>query len=305
MAGPTRRAAVRAPATSANLGPGFDALGLCLGLYDDLEATATATDLRVEVSGAGADEVPTDEGHLVVRSLRAALDAMDVPQPGLTLSTVNRIPHGRGLGSSAAAIVAGIQLAAALYPDHALTTQAALSLADAIEGHADNVAACLLGGLTIAWTDESGAHATRLDVDTRVRAHVLVPSQAVSTEVARAVLPAEVPHRDAAINAGRSALLVAALTKDPSLLLAATEDRLHQRFRGPAMPESLALVDRLRGEGVAAAVSGAGPSVLVLCVEGDGEESAANGTWSALVPDGWVVLSLPVDHAGATVVQPH
>jgi homoserine kinase len=300
MAGPTRRAAVRAPATSANLGPGFDALGLCLGLYDDLEATTTATGLLVEVSGAGADEVPTDEGHLVVRSLRAALDAMDVPQPGLTLSAVNRIPHGRGLGSSAAAIVAGIQLAAGLYPDHALTAQAALSLADAIEGHPDNVAACLLGGLTIAWTDEAGAHATRLDVDVRVSAHVLVPSQAVSTEVARAVLPAEVPHRDAAANAGRSALLVAALTKDPSLLLAATEDRLHQRYRGPAMPESLALVDRLRADGVAAAVSGAGPSVLVLRSDEDGHAG-----WTGLVPDGWTVLALPLEPHGAVPRPPH
>jgi homoserine kinase len=299
MAAPTRRAAVRAPATSANLGPGFDALGLCLGLYDDLEATTTSTGLFVEVSGAGADEVPTNEGHLVVRSLRAALDAMDVPQPGLRLSTVNRIPHGRGLGSSAAAIVAGIQLAAGLYPDHALTTQAALSLADAIEGHPDNVAACLLGGLTIAWTDETGAHATRLDVDRRVDAHVLVPSQAVSTEVARAVLPAEVSHRDAATNAGRSALLVAALTQDPSLLLAATEDRLHQRYRGPAMPASLALVDRLRAVGVAAAISGAGPSVLVLRSDEDGGVG-----WADLVPDGWTVLSLPVEHAGTTVIHP-
>ena len=246
-----------------------------------------------------------DEGHLVVRSLRAALDAMDVPQPGLTLSTVNRIPHGRGLGSSAAAIVAGIQLAAGLYPDHALTAQAALSLADAIEGHPDNVAACLLGGLTIAWTDESGV---ARDATRRRRAgrRACPGAEPGSLDRGGARRPAgRGSPRDAAANAGRSALLVAALTQDPSLLLAATEDRLHQRYRGPAMPESLALVDRLRADGVAAAVSGAGPSVLVLCVEGDGEEAAAGGAWSALVPDGWVALSLPVDNAGATVVQPH
>ena len=298
MADPVRRTAVRAPATSANLGPGYDAFGLCLGLYDDMEVTTTAAGLVVEVSGY-ADRVPTDETHLVVRALRAALDVMEVPQPGLTLSTVNRIPHGKGLGSSAAAIVAGIRLADGLYPDHALTTQAALTLADSIEGHPDNVAACLLGGLTIAWTDGAGAHATKLDVDPRVSAHVLVPAQALSTDVARAALPDDVPHRDAAANSGRSALLVAALTTDPSLLPAATEDWLHQRYRGPAMPATVALVDRLRGEGAAAAVSGAGPSVLVL----DSDEAGGGRvSWSALVPEGWTTLSLPVEHAGAVVL---
>jgi homoserine kinase len=294
----TRRTAVRAPATSANLGPGFDALGLCLGLYDDLVASTAERGLIVEVTGAGADRVPTDESHLVVRALRAALDVMQVAQPGLVLSATNRIPHGRGLGSSAAAIVAGIRLAGGLYPDQALDDVAALTLASEIEGHPDNVAACLLGGLTIAWTDDTGAHATSLDVDPRISAHVLVPELTVPTELARAVLPPDVPHADAAANAGRSALLVAALTRDPSLLLAATADRLHQRYRGAAMPDTLALVDRLRSAGVAATVSGAGPSVLVLAAEAD-----VGAAWPGEATDGWQVLALPIDTEGALVVS--
>lgn len=292
----SRQAAVRTPASSANLGPGFDCLGLCLGLYDDLAVTTTASGLRVQVAGEGADSVPTDERHLVVRSLRAALAAMDVPQPGLSLVTDNRIPHSRGLGSSAAAIVAGIRLAQGLYPEAAMAPEDALRLASVLEGHPDNVAACLLGGLTVAWTDAEGAYATRLDVHPQVRAEVLVPAYEVATQTARAVLPEQVPHRDAAVNAGRAGLLVAALTQQPELLLPATEDRLHQRYRGPAMPETLALVDVLRAHGVAAVVSGAGPSVLVLAVEAP--------LPAELVPDDWSMLSLAIEHVGAAVIQP-
>jgi homoserine kinase len=292
-----RRAAVRSPATSANLGPGFDAFGLCLGLYDDLAATTTPSGLSVQVGGVGAETLPSDETHLVVHSLRAALDVMGVEQTGLSLVTENRIPHGRGLGSSAAAIVGGITLAQGLYPEFPLGPDEALRLASDLEGHPDNVAACLFGGFTIAWTESDGAHSTRLDVSSKVRVQVLVPEYEFSTEVARAALPDEVPHRDAAANAGRAGLLVAALTHDPSLLLAGTADWLHQAYREPAMPESHELLGRLRAEGLAATVSGAGPSILVLSAE-------PAPRLNALVPEGWTCAAVAVEPVGASVVQP-
>lgn len=263
--GPVR---VRVPATSANLGPGFDALGLAVGLHDELTVQVADEGLAVEVSGEGAGEVPRDHTHLVVRALHAAFDAMGARPPGLMLACTNRIPHARGLGSSAAAVVAGVTAARALVTDgaHRLDDRAALELATEFEGHPDNVAACLLGGLTVAW-EEDGPHAVRLDPAPGLAAVALVPPTGVSTELARGLLPAQVPHADAAHNAGRAALLVEALTRRPDLLLPATEDRLHQRFRGPAMPATLALVDGLRAGGVPAAVSGAGPTVLALVPE--------------------------------------
>lgn len=259
---------VRVPATSANLGPGFDALGLALALHDVIEVRALASDVVVvDVEGEGAGEVPGDESHLVVRALRTALDVAGAPQTGLHLSCVNRIPHGRGLGSSAAAAVAGIVAARALVADPtALDDATVLDLASELEGHPDNAAPALLGGATVAWLTGTtgGARAARLDVHPDVRATVLVPSARLATSRARGVLPQTVPHADAAFNAGRAALLVEALTRRPDLLLEATEDRLHQGYRSDVMPSTFELVQALRAEGLAATVSGAGPTVLVL-----------------------------------------
>jgi len=291
---------VVAPATSANLGPGFDCLGLALSLHDRLTARVTGTGLRVDVTGAGADDVPRDERHLVVRSMRAAFARMDVAPPGLALDCHNVVPHGRGLGSSSAAIVAGIVAARELVVDGAqrLPDVAALQLATELEGHPDNVAACLLGGLTIAWTESGSAHAVRLDAD--VRAVALVPPAPVSTEMARGLLPTAVAHRDAAANAGRAALLVAALTSTAStadVLLAATRDWLHQDARAAVMPQSLQLVHALRDSGQAAIVSGAGPTVLVLAGADADVESVRRST-----PSGWTCHLLDVDQAGARIV---
>jgi homoserine kinase len=257
---------VRAPATSANLGPGFDALGLALALYDDVTARVTDGGCRVTVTGEGAGELPTDETHLVVRAMNAAFDRMGGRPPGLAVTCVNRIPQTRGLGSSSAAIVAGVQLARGLVADEAarLDDAGALRLAAELEGHPDNVAPCLLGGFTIAWTEESGARAVRLNPAPAVHPTLFVPDGRGLTVEAREALPATVPHADAARNAGRAALLVHALTAEPGLLLAATEDRLHQDYRAPGMPATAALVDALRAAGVAAVVSGAGPAVLAL-----------------------------------------
>ncbi|MGH3529533.1 MAG: homoserine kinase [Pseudonocardiaceae bacterium] len=258
---------VRVPASTANLGPGFDAVGLALALYDDLEVTPVASGLRVEVHGEGAGQVPTDEDNLVVRALRAACKQCGYRPDGLVLRCHNAIPHSRGLGSSAAAAVAGVLAGYALagmQPD-----EAALDLAAGFDGHADNAGASLLGGLVISWRDEQSFRAVRLEPHPRLAPVLLVPAQTSATKVTRGLLPAEVPHADAAFTAGRAALLVHALTAAPHLLLVATEDRLHQCYRRPAYPATGRLVDALRAAGVPAAVSGAGPTVLALPASGE------------------------------------
>lgn len=264
---------VTVPATSANLGPGFDAMGLALGRHDVLDVRAIGTDTtEVSVVGEGAGEVPLGEDHLVVRALRAALDLVGAPQTGLLMTCTNEIPHGRGMGSSAAAVVAGIAAARALIADpEALDDRVALRLATRFEGHPDNAAPAILGGATIAWQDPDGARATRLEVHADVEPWVLVPTERLATKRARGVLPTHVPHADAAFNAGRAALLVEALTRRPELLLEATEDKLHQDYRGDVMRGSVDLVHALRERGLAAVVSGAGPTVLVLGRASEGD----------------------------------
>ncbi len=286
---------VRVPATSANLGPGFDTLGLALTLHDDVDAWVCASGLSIEISGEGADLADAGEEHLVVRAMRAAFAVTGGQPPGIGLRCVNRIPHGRGLGSSAAAIVAGILAARALsgpglqagdgtgqaedatgqaedgagqagdgaaqLPDDAL-----LGLAAGLEGHPDNVAACLGGGLTIAWTVAGHPRMVRLEPLPSITPVVCVAPAPVRTDVARRLLPDLVQHKDAAANAGRSALLVAALTQLPAAppegagtLFDATEDWLHQGYRAAAMPETDQLVRGLRAVGIPAVVSGRVP----------------------------------------------
>jgi homoserine kinase len=262
----TEPVSVRTPATSANLGPGFDALGLALTLYDDLTARVTGDGCTVTVRGEGAGDLPGNEEHLVVRAMLATFDELGGRPRGLVVECVNRIPQARGLGSSSAAIVGGVQLARGLAADgmERIDDQAALRIAARLEGHPDNVAPCLLGGFTIAWTEAAGARAVRLPTHEGVRPKVFVPAERGYTASARAALPFDVPHADASFNAGRAALLTHALTTDPALLLPATEDRLHQGYRAEAMPGTASLVASLRSVGVAAVVSGAGPTVIAL-----------------------------------------
>lgn len=301
MAGPAFRAAavrVRVPATSANLGPGFDAFGLALGLYDDVVVRVADSGLHVDIAGEGADTLARDEKHLVVRSLRTAFDVLGGQPRGLEVVCANRIPHGRGLGSSAAAVCAGITAARAVTiggPER-LDDTALLELATEIEGHPDNVAACLLGGFTLAWTEAGAARAIRMEPAAGVVPVVFVPANPVLTETARGLLPRTVPHVDAAANAGRAALLVEALTRRPELLLPATEDRLHQEYRAPAMPQSVELVNRLRAEGVPAMISGAGPTVIALTEDGQAEKIAL------LAGAGWAANRLDLDLTGAGVL---
>lgn len=291
VSGPVR---VRVPATSANLGPGFDALGLALGLYDDVAAEVVATGgVRVAVTGQGAGELPADDRHLVVRAMRETFDLLGGQPAGLAVECVNRIPQARGLGSSSAAIVAGVLLARALVVGGAerLDDAGVLRLTAGIEGHPDNVAPCLLGGFTVAWTEPAGARAVSLAPAAGVHPTVFVPAQRGLTATARAALPGSVPHADAALSAGRAALLVHALTAEPALLLPATEDRLHQHYRAEGMPATYALVTALREAGVAAVVSGAGPTVLALTTPPADFRPGRD----------WETWSLPVDGSGAQV----
>src|SRR5687767_12915713 len=229
MAGPSFRAApvrVRVPASSANLGPGFDAMALALALHDDVVVRIAEKGVQLDVAGEGAEDVAgRPERNLVVRALRAAFDALGGQPRGLQVVCANRIPHGRGLGSSAAAIVAGVTAARSLVLG-GISDADALALATELEGHPDNVAACLMGGLTIAWRDDAGVHATRVDLHPDLSAAVLVPNTRSSTAKARRMLPETVPHADAAWSAGRAALLVEALSRSPHLLLDATDDVL-------------------------------------------------------------------------------
>lgn len=258
-----RTAAVEVSATSANLGPGFDCLGLALDWRERVELTVLESGFAIEVSGEGADQIPRDESHLIIRSALMGLADLGVRVPGLRLAGHNTIPHGRGLGSSSAAIVAGLVAAAAL-AEVALDRAWLLRHATAIEGHPDNVAAAAYGGLVLAYEGRTGVEAVRLGLDPAVGAAILVPELPVETPRARSLLPDKVPHVDAAANAARAALLVHALAQDPDRLWEATRDWLHQAYREPAMPRTYALVTELRAVGYAAVVSGAGPAVLVL-----------------------------------------
>jgi len=296
-------AVVRVPATSANLGPGFDAFGLALACYDQVEARVTRGRLTVRVQGEGEQTAGLGERHLVVTAMRAAFDKMGGHPDGLALECVNAIPHGRGLGSSAAAVVSGILAARALAGDGAdrLPDAEVLRLAADLEGHPDNVAACLTGGLTVAWRSGEPVRLLRLDVLGALTAVVCVAPTTMATHEARCALPAVVPHADAAANAARSALLLAGLTRDPSLLFDATEDFLHQRYRAAAMPETAELLRRLRQAGIAAVVSGAGPSVLALGLADAEPGLAAVDSIARETGIGWHVTPLKVDRQGATV----
>ncbi|UOQ56131.1 homoserine kinase [Leucobacter allii] len=305
MNGAPRSVRVRVPATSANLGPGFDTLGIALAHGDELVATTrSAPGAAVAVTGVGEGEVPTDETNLVVRSAAHVYEQLGREMPGLELAAHNRIPHGRGMGSSGSAIVAGVMIAAGLLESDpeaplVLSDEQLLAFATELEGHPDNVAPALFGGLTIAWTTGQGPRFKKLIVHRGVAPLVLVPGFTMSTELARSLQPKQVPHEDAVFNVSRSALLVAALTQSPELLLEATEDRLHQDYRGDAMPATRDLIGELRAAGHPAVVSGAGPSILVLA-NGPAERLAAADLVAERHPE-WRVLILAVDTKGATV----
>ncbi|KFI89197.1 homoserine kinase [Bifidobacterium pullorum subsp. saeculare DSM 6531 = LMG 14934] len=348
----TRRVHVRVPATSANLGSGFDTVGLALDYHDELTFTLSDdpadTDAHVNIEGEGAQTLPRNETHLVVSTFRRACRTFGLGRLGFTLEAHNRIPQARGMGSSAEAIVAGIAAAAAFAQEGELNRSAIFDLAATIEGHPDNVAPAVFGGLTVSWdfsTAEGvgsvpipggeplhgGFHTVNYPVDPAITAAVFVPDYELSTEKARQALPATLPYRDAVYNVSRVGLLPAAMNPGvlaaattasdgsdtdggvaasvtPSalaatantLLYTATQDKLHQPYRAALMEPSWNLIERFRSHGYAAAVSGAGPCVLVLHY-GDAREAIDAIAAEDLASGHWRALHLPIDTTGVTV----
>ena len=298
---------VRVPATSANLGPGYDSLGLALSLHDTLTVeTLDNGELQFELSGEGAESLPRDASHLVVRAITGALERLGFRHHGLRITAENVNPHGRGLGSSASAVVAAVTAANALVPEASRRGKDwILQLTSEMEGHPDNVAPAIFGGLALSWQDSDQYSSTRATVVDSVVPVVAVPDFELSTEAARALLPASIAHHAAAMNSGRAALLIHALTTKPEFLLPGTEDYLHQSYRAQAMPPSAELIAALRRAGHAAVVSGAGPTVLVLA-NGEAEAGRAvdfiRSHAARNTPEvGWRVMKLAVDVEGAKV----
>lgn len=310
-------ATVRVPASTANLGPGFDSIGLALGIWDVCTATVTGDSLVIEIAGEGATCLPLDAQHLVHRAMVRAWAELGVePPPGLRLECRNAIPQNRGLGSSAAAVVAGIVAAQALSqvsgrrggaavgpgsmaPADVADQQFTADLASEIEGHPDNASASVFGGATLSWRDDVDRRRTRtlqLTTSPDLEPVVLVPAAELSTRTARAVLAAQIPHADAAANSARSALLVEALARRSDLLLPATREWLHQEARRSSFPASMRAVDDLRAQGHAAVISGAGPSVLVLATR-----QSAPAAASMADPRQWLVLTPGIAAAGVSV----
>lgn len=283
------RARAVVAASSANLGPGFDSLGLALSLYDEIIVETTDSGLVIEVEGQGAGQVPLNADHLVVRAIERGLAAAGLHASGLNVQCRNAIPHSRGLGSSAAAVVGGLAVVngfAAQADSTELTIDELVQLSSEFEGHPDNAAAAVLGGAVVSWTadgsDPARYDAAHLQLHPDIRLFPAIPETRSSTAATRGLLPEQVSHTDARFNLARSAMLVVALTQRPDLLLEATGDRLHQTQRAPAMPASAEYLALLRRCGVAAVLSGAGPAVIALTNGSDLpaqvlEYGAANG----------------------------
>ncbi|APT92779.1 serine kinase [Corynebacterium phocae] len=264
------KATVKVPASSANLGPGFDTLGIAVSLYDTVEVEVIASGLEMEIYGEGADDLPRNESHLVVKAIRSALAAADANAPGLRVVCTNAIPQSRGLGSSASAAVAGVVAANGL-AGNPLSQEQLVQLSSAFEGHPDNSSASVLGGAVVSWTAiPVDGHslpeykAVGIPVHPAINATALIPQFHASTQAVRRVLPSHVTHGDATFNVSRTAVQVAALQHYPELLVEGTRDRLHQPYRADVLPVTAEWVNRLRNRGYAAYLSGAGPTCMVL-----------------------------------------
>ena len=264
-------------ASSANIGPGFDSVGLALDLRDEIVVETTGSGdygfsgLVVEVEGEGAGQVPLSADHLVVRAVQRGLQALGLSAPGLVVRCRNAIPHSRGLGSSAAAVVGGLAAVNGLVAQtdsEPLSEAELIQLSSEFEGHPDNAGAAVLGGAVVSWVDRAGDRpcyaAAPLRLHPDIHLYCAIPEERSLTAETRVLLPARVSHEDARFSVSRAALLVVALTERPDLLMAATEDVLHQPQRAPAMPASAEYLRQLRRHNVAAALSGAGPSLIAL-----------------------------------------
>ena len=296
---------VQVPASTANLGPGFDCLGLALNMHDRYMAQVMdEVGVDIDVTGEGADNVPTTEKNLIIKAMYKGFDFLGGRPRGIALRQLNVIPHGRGLGSSAAAIVGGLALARGLVlgGNERMSNDEMLTIANEMEGHPDNVSAAIFGSANLAWQESQRGHviaqSLNFEVDPRIGALAFVPATEFSTSKARKMLPETIPHSDAVKNSSNVAVLVQALQHRPDLLLGATEDYLHQSYRQDAMPQSYALMTKLRKAGVAAFISGAGPTVMVLHTGGDTEAAEL----ARAAGEKFQMISLGVSRAGVSVV---
>ena len=297
---------VQVPATSANLGPGFDCLGLALTMFDRYIAQVQdEPGVDVDVTGEGADDVARNDKNLVIKAMYKGFEFLGGKPRGIALRQLNVIPHGRGLGSSASAIVGGLSLARALVlgGNERMSDEAMLVLANEMEGHPDNGAAAIYGGANIAWQDmqrgATVAQSVHIEVDARIGALAFIPATSVATSKARKMLPESITHSDAVRNSSNAALLVHALEHRPDLLHTATADFLHQSYRKEAMPQSFALLTKLRNAGVAAFISGAGPTVLVLHTGGPSEAEELRRA----AGDKFIATELGIARQGANVIS--
>ena len=296
---------IQVPATSANLGPGFDCLGLALRIYDRYIAQILdEPGVDIDVTGEGAAGVPTTDKNLVIKAMYKGFDFLGGRPRGIALRQLNVIPHGRGLGSSAAAIVGGLALARGLVlgGNERMSLADMLNIANEMEGHSDNVSAAIFGNASLAWQEVQRwkiiAQAINFEVDPRISALAFVPATEFSTAKARKMLPETIPFTEAVQNSANTAVLVQALQHRPDLLLGATQDYLHQSYRQDAMPHSFALMTKLREAGVAAFISGAGPTVLVLHTGGNLEAAEVERA----AGERFHMISLGISRTGVGVV---
>ncbi|HEY6707615.1 MAG TPA: homoserine kinase [Actinomycetota bacterium] len=290
---------VRAPATSANLGPAFDAAGIALAWWDELEVRPAPAD-AIQVSGEQAELLGTGRDNLVAVAMRRLAEAAGATLPPLHLSMVKGFPLGRGLGSSAAAVVLGLVAARELVAP-GLPEAELLALACELEGHPDNATPCLHGGATLSWVEDGRPRWRAVPVHPDLVAVALVAPEPMATSEARRLLPERVPFAVAAHTGARSAMLALALAGDAELLLPATEDLLHQPQRLAHTPGAAELLERLRAAGHAAFLSGAGPSLLVLGprAAADGAMADAKEALAAAGAEGWRIRQLELARTGA------
>ena len=296
---------VQVPASSANLGPGFDCLGLALTMNDRYMAQVMdEPGVDIDVTGEGAESIPTSDKNLVIKAMHKGFDFLGGRPRGISLRQLNVIPHGRGLGSSAAAIVGGLALSRALVlgGNERMSLEDMLNIANEMEGHPDNVSAAIYGSANLAWQESQRGHVVaqslNFEVDPRIGVLAFVPSTELSTSKARKMLPESIPHSDAVKNSSNVAVLLQALQHRPDLLLGATQDYLHQSYRKDAMPNSFTLMTKLRSAGVAAFISGAGPTVLVLHTGGETEAAELERA----AGDKFHMIALGISRTGVSVV---
>ncbi len=258
---------VRVPATTANLGPAFDCIGMAFDIWNDV-VIKSSDRFVLTVEGSGLEDLPKDRTNLVAKAFFSCFNEIGTEAPSVAIHCTNRIPIARGLGSSAAAIVAGLKAANHLSKNQ-LSTSELLDLAVRMEGHADNVGSALLGGAQIAITDGYSTTTATVDLPKELRAVLFIPSFTISTDKARGILPANIPIADAIFNVGRAALLVNALSSGRlDDLRKATEDKIHQPYREPLFPAAKVIMrEALMTEALGAFVSGSGPTIVVLVKE--------------------------------------